>query len=255
MKKRPQALGVGATAPLLAEPLDVVRLPGLAPYRPLWKRQQSLAAARSRNEIADLLLLLEHPHVYTNGRRSRREHLLVTEEELAALGACYIEADRGGDITYHGPGQLVGYAIIDLNSARMSVRSYVRGLEQVLIRTAAEFEVRATAVPGYTGIWVGDAKLGAIGVKVSRNVTYHGFAFNVDPDLAYFSHIVPCGLADRGVTSLSRLLGHRVTVDEVAPICAQAFAEEFGLELRWGGQAVARLHTDMEHEAGCTEGE
>jgi lipoyl(octanoyl) transferase len=225
-----------STTPLRGEPLVLVRLPGLTPYQPLWKRQQALAAARRQNEIDDLLFLLEHPHIYTNGRRGRREHLLIAEATLAALGAGYIEVDRGGDITYHGPGQLVGYAIVDLTRARVGVRAYVHGLEQVLIRTAAQFDVKATTAAPYTGVWVGDAKLGAIGVKVSRNVTYHGFAFNVDPDLTYFSHIVPCGIPNRGVTSLARLLGRTVSVDEVAPVCARAFAEEFGFDFRWGGQ-------------------
>lgn len=242
-----------AAAPHQGAPLGVVRLPGLTPYRPLWKRQQALAAARSRNEIADLLLLLEHPHVYTNGRRGRREHLLVTEATLAALGARYVEVDRGGDITYHGPGQLVGYAIIDLTSARMSVRSYVRALEEVLVQTAAEFEVEATTVPGYTGVWVGDAKLGAIGVKVSRNVTYHGFAFNVDPDLSYFSRIVACGIPDRGVTSLARLLGHPLDIDEVVPVCARAFAKVFGCQLHWEERKRAQQLAAAGDDPDCAE--
>lgn len=135
------------------------------------------------------------------------------------------------------------------------MRTYVRGLEQVLVRTAAQFDVKATTIAPYTGVWVGDAKLGAIGVKVSRNVTYHGFAFNVDPDLTYFSRIVSCGLYDRGVTSLARLLGRSVAVDEVVPVCARAFAEEFGFELRWEGQASARRDTDERFGGGCVEGE
>jgi lipoyl(octanoyl) transferase len=213
--------------------MDVVRLPGLTPYCPLWEEQQALAAARRRNEIDDLLLLLEHPHVYTNGRRGKPEHLLVDEETLATLGASYIEVDRGGDITYHGPGQLVGYAIVDLARAGLGVRAYVRALEEVLVRTAAHFKVRATTITGFPGIWIGDAKLGAIGVKVSRSVTYHGFSLNVDPDLSHFSRIVPCGLPDRDVTSLSQQLGHPVAIDDVVPVCAQAFAEVFGVELRY----------------------
>lgn len=236
-------LDVGAPAPRPGAPLDVIRLSGLTPYLPLWQRQQALAAARSRHEIDDRLLLLEHPHIYTNGRGGRREHLLVDEATLAACGARYVEVDRGGDITYHGPGQLVGYAILDLNAAGLSVRAYVRGLEQVLVQTAAHFGVRATTVPGYTGVWVGDAKLAAIGVKVSRNVTYHGFAFNVDPDLSYFRRIVACGIPDRDVTSLARRLGHPLTIDEVAPVCARAFAGEFGYDLRWGSPDPAHFHT------------
>jgi lipoyl(octanoyl) transferase len=214
--------------------LDVVRLPGLTPYPPMWERQRALAAARQQQRIEDLLVLLEHPHVYTNGRGGRREHLLVDEATLARLGAEYVEIDRGGDLTYHGPGQLVGYAIIDLDAAGLGVRPYVRGLEQVLVRTAAHFGVEATTLPGYTGVWVGNEKLAAIGVRVSRGVTYHGFALNVDPDLSYFDSIVPCGIPDRGVTSLACLLGRDVTVDEVAPICAHAFAEVFELDLQWG---------------------
>jgi lipoate-protein ligase B len=247
-----EPLDMRVIAPLSGEPLDVVRLPGLTPYHPLWKRQQALAAARRQNEIADLLFLLEHPHVYTNGRRGRREHLLISEAALAALGADSIEVDRGGDITYHGPGQLVGYAIVDLIGARLGVRAYVHGLEQVLIRTAAQFDVRATTAAPYTGVWVGDAKLAAIGVKVSRNVTCHGFAFNVDPDLTYFSHIVPCGIPNRGVTSLARLLGRTFTVDEVVPVCARAFAEEFGFDLHWGGEAPAHRDTDARYGISAT---
>jgi lipoate-protein ligase B len=219
--------------------LDVVRVPGVTPYLPMWERQRALAAARGRNEIDDLLLLLEHPPVYTNGRGGRREHLLVDEAALARLGASYVEIDRGGDITYHGPGQLVGYAVVDLDRAGLSARTYVRGIEQALIRTAAHFGVEAEAVPGYTGVWVGDEKLAAIGVKVSRNVTYHGFALNVDPDLSYFGHIIPCGIADRGVTSLARLLGRALAVDEVAPVCAEAFADMIGSDLRWAAAEFA----------------
>jgi len=213
--------------------LDVVRLPGLTPYLPMWERQRALAAARQQQRIGDLLVLLEHSHVYTNGRGGRREHLLVDEATLVRLGASYLEVDRGGDLTYHGPGQLVGYAVIDLDSAGLGVRTYVRGLEQVLVRAVAHFGVEANIVPGYTGVWVGDEKLAAIGVRVSRGVAYHGFAMNIDPDLSYFGSIVPCGIADRGVTSLARLLGRHVPVAEAAAVCAEAFAEVLDSELQW----------------------
>jgi lipoate-protein ligase B len=227
--------------------LDVVRLPGLTPYLPMWERQRALAAARQQQRISDLIVLLEHPHVYTNGRGGRREHLLVTESTLARLGASYLDVDRGGDLTYHGPGQLVGYAMIDLDAAALSVRAYVRGLEQVLVRTAAHFGVEATTSPGYTGVWVGNEKLAAIGVRVSRGVTYHGFALNVDSDLSYFGAIVPCGIPDRGVTSLARLLGRRLSVDDVAPVCAQAFAGVFRLGLRWQESLPHRDYADTGH--------
>ena len=199
----------------------------------MWKQQQALATARERNEVRDLLLLLEHDHVYTNGRGGNRAHLLADAVTLARLRAAYHEVDRGGDITYHGPGQLVGYPIVDLNGIGCGVRDYVRGMETAIIRTAARFRVEATTVRGYTGVWVGGEKLAAIGVKVGRGVAYHGFALNVCPDLAYFGHIVPCGIRDRGVTSLERLLGRAVFVEEVVPACAEAFADVFGLALAW----------------------
>ncbi len=231
------AVDSGARLPSFGTPdyrdLTACRLPGLVSYRPLWERQRALAAARERGEVGDLLLLLEHSHVYTNGRSGHRSHLLVDEATLARLGAAYHEIDRGGDITYHGPGQLVGYPIVALDRAGLGVRAYVRGLEQALIRTTARFGVSAHAVPGYTGVWVGDEKLAAIGVRVTCGVAYHGFALNVCPDLAYFGHIVPCGIPDRGMTSLTRLLGRTVTIDEVATICAEDFAETFSLALKW----------------------
>lgn len=220
-------------------PLEIIRLAGLTPYQPLWERQRALAAARARGETGDLLLLLEHPHIYTNGRRGRREHLLATEATLARLGASYLAVDRGGDITYHGPGQLVGYPIVDLARARLGVRSYVRGLEQALVQTAALLGVEADILPGYPGIWAGGAKLGAIGVRVSRGVTYHGFALNVDPDLSYYRHIVACGLAGKTATSLAQILGRSVTVNEVAPLCARAVAEVFDAEPCWSEGASA----------------
>ncbi len=213
--------------------ITAARLPGLVPYLPMWERQRVLAATRARGEVGDRLLLLEHGHVYTNGRRGDRRHLLVDGAELRSLGAAYHEVDRGGDVTYHGPGQLVGYPIVDLDRLRLGARDYVRGVEAALIRTVARFGVEAAAVPGFTGVWVGDEKLAAIGVRITRGVAYHGFALNVDPDLSYFGRIVPCGIPDRGVTSLARLLGRPVSVDDVAPVCADAFAAVFGLDLRW----------------------
>lgn len=222
--------------------ITVIRLSGVVPYLPMWKQQRSLAAARERNEVGDHLLLLEHEHVYTNGRSGDRRHLLVDEATLAAIGASYHEVDRGGDITYHGPGQLVGYPIVALDGLGMTVRSYVGKLEQLLIRTAARFGVTAHAVPGYTGVWVGEEKLAAIGVRVSRGVAYHGFALNVCPDLSSFDRIVPCGIAHRGVTSLARLTGQSVSVDEVVPICADAFGEVFGLDVLWREHGVPPLH-------------
>jgi lipoate-protein ligase B len=207
----------------------------------MWERQKQLAAARERGEIDDLLLLLEHEHVYTNGRSGSRDHLLVDETGLAELGASYQEIDRGGDITYHGPGQLVGYLILDLDTARLNVRSYVGALEEALIETAVHFGVQAARVPRYTGVWAGEEKLVAIGVKVvGRRVVYHGFALNVAPDLGYFGRIVPCGIPDRGVTSLAKLIGRPLTVDDVAPVCADALARMLGRQVVWRATLLDR---------------
>lgn len=215
----------------VAARLAIVRVPGLSPYLPMWKRQRELAEARISGEIShDLLLLLEHEHVYTNGRRGDRRHLLVDEQRLHQLGAAYHKVDRGGDITYHGPGQLVGYAIVDLHQAGLSLRAYVRMLELAIIQAVAGFGVEAGVVPGLTGVWVGGEKLAAIGVKVSHGVTWHGFALNVSTDLDYFRHITPCGIPDRGVTSLSRLTGREVSVDEVVEPLSVAFGSMLAVE-------------------------
>lgn len=226
----------GTSSPLPAVPggsrlLTVTHLPGLVPYIPMWEQQRVLALARAQREIGNQMLLLEHPHVYTIGRGGDRSHLLAHPSTLEQLGASYYRVDRGGDITYHGPGQLVGYPIISLEESGLTVRSYVRGLEAAIIRAVTLVGVTATTIPGYTGVWVGDQKLAAIGVRVSRGVAYHGFALNVAPDLSYFRYIVPCGISDRGVTSLAQLLGRNVSVGELAPICARAFATFFGFEV------------------------
>jgi lipoyl(octanoyl) transferase len=175
------------------------------------------------------LLLVEHPHVLTLGVRGDggRSHILATDEALARRGIEVHEAGRGGDITYHGPGQVVGYPIIDLKPDRCDVHRYVRDLEEVLIRTAATYGVGAGRVDGLTGVWVGNDKLAAIGVRISRWITSHGFAFNVTTDLDYFDLIVPCGIHDRGVTSLARLLGRPVPREEVEERIAAQFCRVF----------------------------
>ena len=177
------------------------------PYAEALALQRALVEERRAGRIDDLLLLVEHPHVLTLGVRGDggRSHILATAEALAARGVEVHETGRGGDITYHGPGQLVGYPIIDLKPDRCDVHRYVRDLEEVLIRTAADFGIDAERVEGLTGVWVGDEKLAAIGVRIARWITSHGFALNVTTDLDYFDLIVPCGIADRGVTSLARL--------------------------------------------------
>lgn len=197
-------------------PLLVRRL-GVVPYEEALALQQQLVEDRRQDRVPDQLLLLQHPPVITLGVKARhsRDHLRATDETLAAEGVALFEAGRGGDVTYHGPGQLVGYPILDLKPDRCDVHRYVRDLEETLIRVAASFGIAAGRVAGLTGVWVGNAKLAAIGVRISRWITSHGFAFNVSTNLDHFKLIVPCGITDRGVTSLGRLLGRDVSIDEV----------------------------------------
>jgi lipoyl(octanoyl) transferase len=191
--------------------------------------QRTLVAERQRDRIDDTLLLLEHPHVLTVGVRGDggRSHIVAPGDTLSDRGIGVYEAGRGGDVTYHGPGQLVGYPIIDLKPDRCDVHRYVRDLEEVLIRTAADFGIDAGRIPGLTGVWVGREKLAAIGVRIARWVTSHGFALNVATDLDGFRLIVPCGIADRGVTSLTRLLGRAIDRRDVEARVTARFCEVF----------------------------
>jgi len=194
--------------------------------------QRALVEDRQAGRIGDLLVFVEHPHVLTLGVRGDggRSHILAAPDLLAARGVDVHETGRGGDITYHGPGQIVGYPILDLKPDRCDVHRYVRDLEDVLIRTAADYGVDAHRIDGLTGVWVGDQKLAAIGVRIARWVTSHGFAFNVSTDLDYFELIVPCGIADRGVTSLHRVLGRAVDNREVEDRIAVNFGRVFDRE-------------------------
>jgi lipoyl(octanoyl) transferase len=204
---------------------------GLVPYAEALALQQAFAERRKHDEVPDTLLLLEHPHVITLGRAADSAHVLADEARRTALGVEMFETGRGGDVTYHGPGQLVGYPIIRLAPDRCDVRRYVRDLEEVLIRAARDFGVEAGRIPGLTGIWVGDEKLGAIGVRISRWVTMHGFAFNVTTDLDYFRLIIPCGIADHGVTSLGQILGTSVEMRAVAASVSRHFGAVFNRQL------------------------
>jgi lipoyl(octanoyl) transferase len=208
--------------------LEVRRL-GVVPYADGLELQRQLVEQRKADEIPDHLLLLEHPPVITLGVKTRRDrsNVLATPEMLAAQGVELFESGRGGDVTYHGPGQLVGYPIISLKPDRCDVHRYVRDLEEVLIQTAAHFGVTAVRLLGLTGIWVGSEKLAAIGVRIARWVTSHGFAFNVSTNLSHFGLIVPCGITDKGVTSLERLLGRKVPMAEVEDAAVQAFCRVF----------------------------
>ena len=213
----------------MSHQLEVRRL-GVVPYAEAEALQRRLVRQRQAGRVGDLLLLLEHPHVITIGVAARhsRANVLTGPGELARRGVELHEAPRGGDVTYHGPGQLVGYPVISLRPDRCDVHRYVRDLEETLIRTAARFGVAAMRRSGLTGVWVGDEKLGAIGVRLSRWVTSHGFALNVTTDLAYFRLIRACGLVDRGVTSLATLTGHPPSVSAAADAAASCFAEVFG---------------------------
>jgi lipoyl(octanoyl) transferase len=208
--------------------ITVKRL-GTVDYQAALDLQQTLVDQRKQGLIPDHLLLLEHPHVITLGVRSRndRSHVLATPDALAAGGVALFETGRGGDVTYHGPGQLVGYPIIDLKPDRCDVHRYVRDLEEVLMQTVAGFGIAAGRVEGLTGIWVGQEKLAAIGVRISRWVTSHGFALNVNTDLSRFGLIVPCGITDKGVTSMQRLLGRSIPMAEVEDVLIRHFGAVF----------------------------
>ena len=190
--------------------------------------QQELSEQRKRQEIPDQLLLVEHPHVVTMGRNGHMENLIAGEEILARTGIDFHHTNRGGDVTYHGPGQLVGYPILDLNDWKRDVRAYVRAVEDVIIQTIGQFGLRGGRVEGATGVWVDGAKICAIGVHISRWVTSHGFALNVETDLQYFQYIIPCGLT-LPVTSM-RALGVGASMAEVKLALRQQFAKVFGYE-------------------------
>jgi lipoyl(octanoyl) transferase len=208
--------------------LSVQRL-GTISYEDGLILQAKLVEQRRAGEIPDTLLLLQHPPVITLGVKTRRgpNHIVASDETLAHEGVSVHETGRGGDVTYHGPGQLVGYPILDLAPDRRDVHIYVRDIEEVLIRAAAAFGIDAKRVPGLTGVWAGpdgrEAKLAAIGIRISRWITSHGFALNVSTNLDHFNLIVPCGIADRQVTSLEKLLGRPVTIEEAAAAVQQAF--------------------------------
>ncbi len=203
---------------------------GQIAYPEAWDLQRSIARAMAEDRTGNTLLLLEHPPTYTLGRRSNPSDLLLPRETLESMGAHVVDIDRGGEITFHGPGQLVGYPIINLRDWGGPLR-YVRALETVLINTLDSFGIVAEQIEGLTGVWVDGTKVAAIGVKISRGVTTHGFALNVATDLAWFRHIVPCGIHDMEVTSLERLLGRAVSVEEVAAVVATRFGVEMGFSM------------------------
>lgn len=214
------------------KPLEIRQL-GVVPYADAVELQRALVEERRAERVPDLLLLLEHPHVITMGakREASRSHLVATPELLAERGVELHESGRGGDITYHGPGQLVGYPILDLRPDRCDVHKYVRDLEEVMIRSAADFGLTAGRIDGLTGAWVGADKVGAIGVRISRWITSHGFAFNVMTDLDFFKLIVPCGITSGGVTSLSRATGRAVRMADARAAIVTHFGGVFGRQV------------------------
>lgn len=216
---------------------------GRIPYRQAWTLQRNVQkqlidqklAVRNQPElekkIPDSFIFVEHPHVYTLGKSGNAAHLLKGIAELKQINAEFIENDRGGDITYHGPGQIVGYPILDLDRHFTDVHKYLRYLEEVIIKTCGDYGIDAGRIEGLTGVWVGNEKICAMGIRCSRWVTMHGFAFNVNTDLSYFDHIVPCGISDKKVTGLSRILDRQVDIEEVKHRVAVNFADQFKIEL------------------------
>jgi lipoyl(octanoyl) transferase len=207
--------------------LEVKRL-GKVPYAEALELQADLVDRRRRGEVPDQLLLLEHPHVITLGTSSQDRHLLLSDAERERRGIDLFEVGRGGDVTYHGPGQLVGYPVLSLAPDRKDLHRYLRDLEEVLLRTLDGFGIAGVREEGFTGVWVPEGKLGAIGVRVSSGwITSHGFALNVHPDLSFFTSIIPCGISHRPVTSMKEVLGRDITVAEVTEPLVRSFEKVF----------------------------
>jgi lipoyl(octanoyl) transferase len=206
---------------------------GRTRYADAWRLQQQIFDARQAHRIKDIVLLTEHEHVYTMGKTADKNHLLATDSELAARNIEKFDVDRGGDITYHGPGQLVGYPIIDLSIHYQDTHRYLRDVEESLIRSLGELGIVAGRHPDFTGVWVANEKVAAIGVKISRWITMHGFALNVSTDLSLFDRIIPCGIFHKGVTSVERILGRPVALSDIAGIFAKKFSEIFVSGYRW----------------------
>ena len=206
---------------------------GTIDYAEAHRLQKELQAKRISGEIEDTVLLLEHPPVLTMGRSAKEQHVLAAPDVLAARGISVHEVGRGGDVTYHGPGQLVAYPIIDLKPDRRDVRKYMWSLEETMIRTCADFGLAATRVEGLNGAWIGNRKVGAVGVRISRWVTMHGLAINANSDLTHFDLIVPCGIQDKTVTSLTAELGRTVFAADVIDPLARHLADLFDTTVEW----------------------
>jgi len=204
---------------------------GLIDYKEAWDMQKKILDLRVSGALPDMLLQLEHPHTYTLGKVTDKNNLIGSQEYLADMGISVYEIDRGGDITYHGPGQIVGYPIISLEKWKKDTHKYLRGLEEVIIKTLMHYGIEGTRNPKHTGVWIEDRKIAAIGIKVSRWVTMHGFAFNINSDLSFFSGIIPCGINDKGVTSLEKETGKKHDLQEVKEFLLINFSEFFGYSM------------------------
>ena len=202
--------------------IDILDL-GLSPFKEVWDLQKELVKKRQNGQIKDTLILAEHEPVYTLGKNANENHILQNSPRDVKT----YQIERGGDVTFHGPGQLVGYPIMDLHNYNKSISCYMRSLEQLIIDTLAEFRVTAERKDGLTGVWVGDEKIAALGVRVTRWITMHGFALNVSPDLTYYSGIIPCGIFEYGVTSMAKQLTIEVEVDSVKQVLIEKFMNQF----------------------------
>lgn len=210
--------------------LDIIRYDSLD-YKKAFEMQLGLRDKRLKNEINDSLLLVEHPAVLTIGTSGSRDNLVVSSDYLSQKGIEVFKSNRGGDITYHGPGQIVGYPILNLREHKQDLHWLVRSYEEVFIRLLNKYNIQASRIEGLTGVWVENEKITAIGVAVRRWITYHGFAFNIEPNLDHFSYIIPCGIKNKGVTSLKKLLGSEFVKEEVVAQLINVFAEVFGMEV------------------------
>lgn len=205
---------------------------GLTPYKKVWELQKELVLKRQKDEIPDTLLLCEHPPTYTLGKSGKTQHLLADEKILKEIGAEFIQIDRGGDITFHGPGQLVAYPVLKLKEFQLDVHQYLRALEKTTIQALSQYGIQAGQLEGLTGVWVDEAKIAAIGVRLSRWVSMHGIAVNISPDLNYFKHIIPCGISSKSVTSLKEILKRDISVADFSKNFVSAFENVFSVALK-----------------------
>ena len=218
---------------------------GIIDYKEAWDLQKNIFDLRYHNRIDDTLMLLEHPHTYTLGKTADKKNLVGNQEYLNKNKISVYDIDRGGDITYHGPGQIVGYPIIDLNNWKKDSHKYLRALEQVMINTFTDFGLEASRKDKFTVVWIGERKIAAIGVKISRWITMHGFAFNVNTDLSLFNGIIPCGINDKEVTSLEKELDKNLNINEVKLKVLKNFVDVFHYKETQKADACELLHSEI----------